>query len=182
MDDVATHLGISKKTLYEYFTDKEDLVKKVVLLDHERLDTLFSGFAKNNLNAIEELLELYRLIRNMLRDYNPSMEYDIRKYYPDLYNKFKSMRRKRMFETVYRNLKKGKTEGLYRKDLNSNIIARLQILIFENMFENELFTVEEIGSYKVFHEIFFYHVHGIVSRKGIAFFSRNFKKINAGRV
>ncbi len=177
MDDVANHLCISKKTLYEYFKDKEDLVKNVVFLDHERMDSFFSDITKQKLNAIEELLEVYGLIHNMFRDYNPSMEYDIRKYYPDLYNNIKEIRRKRMFETVYHNIMKGKTEGLYRKELNSKIIAKLHVLRVENMFENELFTVKEISSFKVFHEIFLYHVHGILNQKGVKFFYRNFKKI-----
>jgi AcrR family transcriptional regulator len=182
MDDAANHLCISKKTLYEYFKDKEALVKKVVFLDYERLENCFSDIAKQNLNAIEELLEVYGLIHNMFRDYNPSMEYDIRKYYPDLYNKIKDIRRKRMFETVYSNIKKGKAEGLYRKELNSRIIAKLHVIRVENMFENELFTVEEVTSFKVFHEIFFYHVHGILSQKGVKFFYKNFKKIKTGLI
>ena len=182
MDDVANHICISKKTLYEYFKDKEALVKKVVFLDHEKLESFFSDIAKQNLNAIEELLEVYRLIHTMFRDYNPSMEYDIRKYYPDLYNMIKEIRRKRMFETVYRNLKKGKADGLYRKELNSKIIAKLHVLRIENMFENEFFTVEEITSFKVFHEIFIYHVHGILSQKGVKFFYQNFNQIKAGLV
>lgn len=180
MDDVAKHLGISKKTLYEYFKDKEELVRNVIFLEYEKLDGFFSGIAKQNLNAIEELLEVYKLIFNMFRNYNPSMEYDIRKYYPDLYNQVKQIRRMRMFETVYRNLKKGKSEGFYRQDLNSKIIAKLHVLRVENMFENELFTVEEITSFKVFHEIFLYHIHGILSQKGNTIFSMNFKKINVG--
>ena len=169
MDDVSRFLGISKKTLYVYFSDKEDLVRQVVFLHHEKMDALFSGIGQN-LNALEELLEVYGLIRNMFREYNPSMEYDIRKYYPDLYNRIRETRRKRMFETVYRNLVKGKSEGLYRKELTSRIIAKLHVLRVESMFENDLFTVEEITSFSVFHEIFFYHVHGIVSRKGVDYF------------
>ena len=182
MDDVANHLCISKKTLYEYFKDKEALVKKVVFLDHEKRESFFSDIAKQNLNAIEELLEVYRLIHNMFMDYNPSMEYDIRKYYPDLYNMIKEIRRKRMFETVYRNLRNGKAEGLYRKELNSKIIAKLHVLRLENMFENEFFTVKEITSFKVFHEIFIYHVHGILSQKGVKFFYQNINQIKAGLV
>src|ERR1035438_2057262 len=166
MDDVARHLCISKKTLYEYFQDKEDLVRSVVLLDHERMDRFFGEISKRNLNAVEELLEVYKLIHNMFRDYNPSMEYDIRKYYPDLYNNIRKIRRKRMFETVYHNLQKGKTEGLYRKELNSKIIAKLHVLRIENMTENDFFSVEEITSFKFFHEIFFYHVHGILNQQG----------------
>jgi len=182
MDDVARHLGISKKTLYEYFRDKEDLVKNVVYVNQEKVEAFFSAVEKQNHNAIEELLEVYRLIHNMVRDYNPSMEYDIRKYYPDLYNRIKENRRKRMIETVYRNLTKGKKEGFYRKELNSRIIAKLHVLRIENMFENELFTVSEFTSLKVFHEIFLYHVHGILNRNGLEFFYRNFKNIKAGLV
>ena len=182
MDDVARHLGISKKTLYEYFQDKEDLVRKVVLLDHEKLNKFFGDISDGTLNAVEELLELYKLIHHMFRDYNPSMEYDIRKYYPDLFNNMKKIRRKRMFETVYHNLKKGKSEGLYRKEMDSRIIAKLHVLRIENMFENELFTVKEITSFKFFHEIFFYHVHGILNLEGLTFFYQNFKKIKAGLI
>jgi TetR/AcrR family transcriptional regulator, cholesterol catabolism regulator len=176
MDDVAKHLGISKKTLYEYFSDKEDLVRQVVYHSHDKMEALFSGI-RQNLNPIEELLEVYRLIRFMFRDYNPSMEYDIRKYYPDLYNRIKETRRNRMFETVYRNLAKGKSEGLYRREMNSRIIAKLHVLRVEGMFENELFTVEEITSLKVFHEIFYYHVFGILSPKGVKYFSAISKKV-----
>ena len=182
MDDVARHLCISKKTLYEYFKDKEDLVKNVVFLNHEKVDGFFSEVTKQKRNAIEELLEVYRLIHNMYRDYNPSMEYDIRKYYPYLYKKIKENRRKRLLETVYRNLIKGKKEGYYRKELNSKILAKLHVLRIENMLENELFTVEEITSFKVFHEIFLYHVYGVLNRNGVNFFEQNFKKIRAGLV
>ena len=64
------------------------------------MEGYFSEVENRNLNAIEELFEVYRLIHNMFEDYNPSMEYDIRKYYPDLHNKIKENRRKRMIETV----------------------------------------------------------------------------------
>jgi TetR/AcrR family transcriptional regulator, cholesterol catabolism regulator len=180
MDDVARHLCISKKTLYEYFKDKEDLVKNVVSVNHEKVDGLFSEVVKKNRNAIQELLEVYGLIHDMYRDYNPSMEYDIRKYYPDLSSRIKKDRRKRLLETIYRNLAKGKKEGFYRKEMNTKIVAKLHVLRIENMLENELFTVEEITSFKVFHEIFLYHVYGILNQKGAKFFQRNFTKIKNG--
>ncbi len=179
MDDVANHLCISKKTLYEYFKDKEDLVRQVLLLDHERSGVFFQDIFKAKMNAVEELLAVYRLLLSMYKDYNPSMEYDIRKYYPDLYNKIKQIRRKRMFESTYRNLNKGKKEGLYRKELNSKIIARLHVLRVETLFETELFSIEEITSFKVFHEIFLYHLYGILNPAGLKFFEENFRKMEA---
>ena len=180
MDDVAKHLCISKKTLYEYFTDKEDLVRNVVLMDHNNRERFFQEIKNKNLNAIEELFEVYRMINSMFRDYNSSMEYDIHKYYPDLYSKVKLLRRKKMFETMHGNMNKGKKEGLYRKELNTSIIARLHVFKFENMFDNEIFTMEELSSVKVFNEVFVYHIQGIMSATGRSFFEDNLSSLKEG--
>ncbi|HET8687479.1 MAG TPA: helix-turn-helix domain-containing protein, partial [Methanosarcina sp.] len=84
MDDVSKHLGISKKTLYEHFADKEDLVTRFLMQEEQQMEEEFGKIDRDPLNAIEELFEIYRRLKVMFRDYNPSMEYDIRKYYPDL--------------------------------------------------------------------------------------------------
>ncbi|MCX6244769.1 MAG: helix-turn-helix domain containing protein [Bacteroidetes bacterium] len=180
MDDVAKQLCISKKTLYEYFADKEDLVKDVLMMDYQQRSTLFMEIEKKDLDAIGEILEVYKVINAMFRDYNTSMEYDIRKYYPDLYSNVKVVRRKRMYDTVYHNMNKGKREGFYRKDLDTKIIARLQVIRVENMFENEMFSLEELVSAKVFNEMFIYHMQGVLSAKGRIHFEKNFDRLRAG--
>jgi TetR/AcrR family transcriptional regulator, cholesterol catabolism regulator len=174
MDDVANHLCISKKTLYERFADKEDLVRNIVLMDNSKRDKFFQEIKRKKLNAVDELFEVYRMINIMFRDFNASMEYDIHKYYPDLYSKVKSIRRKQMYDRMYNNMNKGKREGLYRNDLNSKIIARLHVFKVENMFDNEIFTMEELASVKVFNEVFIYHMNGILSEKGRIYFRKNF--------
>jgi TetR/AcrR family transcriptional regulator, cholesterol catabolism regulator len=177
MDDVAKRLFISKKTLYEHFADKEDLVKNVLLMDHQKRSSFFQEIEKKKLNAVDEILEVYKVINTMFRDYNTSMEYDIRKYYPDLYYSVKEIRRKRMYETLFRNMNKGKREGLYRKDLNTKIISRLHVIRVENMYENDMFTIEELVSAKVFNEIFTYHMQGILSAKGRIYFEKNLSRL-----
>jgi len=179
MDDVAKNLNISKKTVYEHFKDKEDLVGNVMMLEHERTCGFLSGIEGKNLNAIEELFEVYKMINGLFRDYNPSMEFDIRKYYPKLSLKIKEIRRKGMLESALNNLDKGKKEGLYRKELNAMIIAKLHVFRIENLFENDFFTLEELTSFKVFHEIFIYHLQGVLSHDGRAFFDANFEKFRA---
>lgn len=176
MDDVAKNLNISKKTVYEHFKDKEDLVRKVMVLEHEHQCAFMDEIEKKNLNAIEELFEVYKMINDMFKDYNPSMEYDIRKYYPDLSAKIKEARRKKMYDSALKNLNKGKKEGLYRKEINSKIIVKLHVFRTENLFENDLFSIDELTSFKVFHEIFVYHLQGVLSQKGRTFFEANFEK------
>ena len=179
MDDVAKHLNVSKKTIYEHFRDKEDLVRNVLMTDHELRCCRLTEIEEHQYNAIEEMFEVYKMINLNIKEYNPSMEYDIRKYYPDLFMKIKEIRRKRMFESSYNNMNKGKKEGLYRKELNSKIIARFHVFRTENLLDNDVFTVEEMTSFKMFHEIFVYHIQGILSHEGRAFFESNFDKFKA---
>jgi AcrR family transcriptional regulator len=179
MDDVASHLCISKKTLYEHFTDKEDLVRKVLLLSHEHQCAFMDDIERQNLNAIEEVFEVYKMINKMFVEYNPSMDYDIRKYYPDLFGKIKEIRRKRLYESAYKNMRKGKKEGLYRKDLNEKIIAKLHVFRTESLFDNDMFSIEDLTSFKMFHEIFVYHLQGILSEDGRKFFESKFGKLKA---
>jgi len=179
MDDVAKHLGVSKKTLYEHFSDKEDLVRNVMMLEHDHRCEFLRSIEEKKLNAIEELFEVYHTLTIIFKEHNPSMEYDLRKYYPGLFLSIKTGRRKQMYESVYNNLNKGKKEGLYRKDLNSKIIAKLHLIRTENLFDNDLFTREELISFKMFHEIFVYHLQGILSHEGRSFFENNFEKFKA---
>jgi AcrR family transcriptional regulator len=179
MDEVARQLGISKKTIYEFFSNKEDLVKHVLLFEYENNCLFLKAIEDRKLNAIESLFEVYKMINIMLREFNPSMEYDIRKYYPALFLKIREIRRKRMFDSVYHNLNQGKKEGLYRKDLDTKIVAKLHIYRTESLFDTDIFTHEEIMSVRVFHEIFVYHVQGILSQEGRAFFESNFDKFKA---
>ncbi|MCX6287043.1 MAG: TetR/AcrR family transcriptional regulator [Bacteroidetes bacterium] len=174
MDDVARHLCISKKTLYEYFEDKKDLVNQVLASEHSQNYLIFEGILQRKLNAMEELFEIYQSIKIMIHEYNPSMDYDIRKYYPDLFLTVKEVRRKTMFENTFRNLLKGKKEGLYRKDLNAGVIAKLHLFRIETIVDNDLFSADELNSFEIFHELFIYHLHGIMSNKGRDFFAKNF--------
>ena len=177
MDDVARELGISKKTLYEYFNDKEDLIGKLLdqaLVQHQNR---IKQIEEKNLNAVEEMLELSRMIHHMFVDYNSSMEYDIHKYYPALFLKLREIRRKSIFNFAYENLKKGKREKLYRKDINTRIIARMQVFQVENLFDSDLFSIKEITSAKVFQEFFIYNLQGILSPEGRIFFDKHFQKL-----
>jgi AcrR family transcriptional regulator len=176
MDDVARHLSVSKKTLYEYFHDKRDLVGRVLDSEHAAKCGIFESIRKKDLNAIEEMFHIYLNVSSMIREFNPSMEYDIRKYYPDLYLRMREKRRETMLENTNANLQKGIREGLYRKDLNASVIARLHLFRIESITENEIFSADELNSFETFHELFVYHLYGIVSEKGRTFFDRNFGK------
>jgi hypothetical protein len=107
------------------------------------------------------------------------MEYDIHKYYPALFLKLQEIRRKSIFDFAYKNLNKGKKEKLYRKDINTRIIARLQVFQVENLFESDLFSIQEITTIKVFREFFIYNLLGILSTEGRNFFNVHIQNLKA---
>ena len=179
MDDVSHELGISKKTLYQYVSDKHDLVNRIVDNEIINSERLLDEISKKQLNAIEELFEYNRHVILMLKDYNPSMDYDLKKYYPDTYAKIREVRSQLMYEKVLLNMKKGKAEGYYRSDLDEEIIARLHISRIENLFDAELFTVNESTSSKFFLEVFVYHIRGIANENGINFLEQKLKELNS---
>lgn len=165
MDDVSHRLGISKKTLYQYFQDKNQLVEAVLI---HIANNRFKDFAEieNQGNAIEQLLCYMKIQLKMIKSYKPAFAYDLHKYYPDLFEKFQNLKLEKMIETVKRNTKTGVEQGLYRSDLDIDIIARLTVLRAETIINSEFFTQEEFHSTNLFKEIIKYHIYGVVSDKG----------------
>ena len=179
MDDVAKHLGISKKTLYEFFIDKEDLIKQVLMQDYDLKLQSFLKIEQKNLNSIEELFEVYKMITEIFKDYNPSVEYDVKKYYPSLFIQLREVKRTRMFELSKKNMEKGKRDGFFRSELNVSLIARLHVFRVENLLGSGLFSVEELTAFRTFHELFVYHLYGILSQRGREYMDVNFKRFTA---
>lgn len=168
MDDVSHELGISKKTLYQHVVDKNDLVEKVFELEINESAQHFECCFKAPSNAIEQLLDVHKWVVSRMKEYSPVSDYDLRKYYPDLYRKLQKVRRERMYDFVINNLRQGKKEGLYRADLDAEVIAKIHVSRIQNTFDSDLLTNEEKTSLKVFYEFFVYHIRGIASEKGIA--------------
>jgi len=173
MDDAARHLGISKKTLYQNFSDKTELVKETVIQEFKLKEDSFAILSQGDLNAIEELLVYYKIQIRMILDYKPNFVYDLKKYYPSIYDNYVSVKRERIINSVEKNLKKGIDEGYFRPELDVSIISRLTLMRIEGIIHSGLFTPDEIMSPDVFTEIFSYHVYGIVTDKGRNYFENH---------
>ena len=169
MDDVARELSISKKTLYEQYADKSGLVRAVIEHEFSCQKKKFDLEELHPENALEEVFLIFRHYTQMIKEQYPSFEFDLRKYYPEIYTDLKTGRRKRMMQNSLRNIVRGKDEGLYRSDIN---ILRVECLI-----ENDLFSNEELFSHEFALEMFLYHLHGIVSEKGSKFLEQHIHEL-----
>ncbi len=177
MDDVSHELGISKKTLYEHFSDKSQLVKKVVDFEVEKQRAQIRGAKSNTENAIQEVIRVFNIYLKMIKEHFPSFEFDLKKYYPDIANEIKKIKRKEIMENTLSNLKRGQSEGLYREDMTVEIISKFNILRMENLSESDLFTREEIFSNEFSKQMFLYHLHGIINLKGIEYLNKNLDEL-----
>ncbi len=164
MDDIASYLGISKKTLYKYVSDKTDLIEKVFssIEKPHKIDMLLSG----NLNAIEEFYEVYKTITDIISNYNPHLIFDLNKYYPGVYEKLRERRKKSIIKHVSENIIKGQKEGVYRKDINPYIIAELHYLKVESLIQNNFLNTKEFTVKQILEEMFKYHIYALANDKG----------------
>lgn len=178
MDDIARELVISKKTLYQMWPDKDSLVAGVMDLEYEHGYSCVKKLMEKGMNAIDELLEVNRFVSFHLKNYSPAFDYDLKKYYPEIFRKVQIQRRDLMYRNILANMQKGKNEGIYRADLDEEIIARLHVSRMESMHENSMFTIEDFMNGRVFRELFIYHIRGIANEKGIEFLELNMHKLD----
>lgn len=166
MDDIAKHAGISKKTLYQVVSDKNELVSQVMdLMLKEDIDC-FKDISNTHENAIEQVGEIFRQAILRLGNVHPSVHFDLEKYYPEAWHKLNNHKNNSMFNMVKENLELGIKQGLYRDNLNVDVITKLYVAKMDMIFDGEIFPVNQYQFSDVFKELFRYHIRGIASDKG----------------
>ena len=176
MDDVARYMRMSKKTLYQFFTDKNDLVEKMtshLCAGHEQV---INGICAQGLNAIDEHFEITRFIAGQLAQMHPSIHYDLEKYHPKAWEILQNMEDRNVIAIVTANMEKGIREGLYRDDLNIPVIARIYVARMDAVFDGELFPVNEYNFVDILWEQFRYHIRGVASPKGVKYLMKKMNK------
>jgi TetR/AcrR family transcriptional regulator, cholesterol catabolism regulator len=178
MDDIARYLGISKKTVYQYVADKTELVGKFLEYELKKKAEIVDEAVSQSENAIEALCTINYHMNESIRELNPSTEYDLKKYYPDLYHRLDESRKLKMYETIIENIRRGKGEGLYRPEVNEEIISKLQVIRATFICSDEVISINEYTSKDFFREFLVYHIRGIATFKGIEVFEQNIKKFD----
>lgn len=177
MDDIASNLAISKKTLYRHVKDKQDLVDKAVLFNFDINTKKIDELVKPSMNAIEEIMAVVRFFLGIYKSHSPNMIFDLHKFYPGVYQKFKKRRNERLEVFYEGNFQKGIKEGFYRQNMDVSVVKRIIILLSEKIIESDSFTPEEIASKHFIKELYSYHLHGIVSDTGLEILNKELKNI-----
>ncbi|WP_262328332.1 TetR/AcrR family transcriptional regulator [Carboxylicivirga litoralis] len=182
MDDIARELGMSKKTLYQFISDKNDLVEATINLACSQDCEAMAIFKRKDINAIEQFFEMKTLVEQFIGQYKPTMMYDLKKYYPALLSDFKNKQKDVHIEAYTSNLTQGQKEGFYHDDIDISVIARMLFAHGAYTFDdtNGLFTASELNNMNLYSEVFKYHFRGVCTEKGMEEVERLFCEDDEG--
>lgn len=169
MDDVARELGISKKTLYQFFTDKNDLVKQCIEMRMKADQCMYDQISSEVTNAIDELFQVNKTLASQMGQVHPSIMFDLQKYHPEAYKVFKSNKASCLLASVIKNFKRGIEEGFYDETLDTDIMSRLYVSKIDAIFDTELFPNDKYSLPTIHRELIVYHIRAIATPKGLKY-------------
>ena len=166
MDEIATQLGISKKTIYQFYADKDALVDSVIDIVVNANEAECCMQRDESENPIHEIFIAMDMVQEMLRTMNPTIVYDLQKYHPAAHKKLNDHKNKFLYKQIKENLEKGIALQLYRSDINTEIIARFRLASVFLLFTPDLFPLGRFNLGTIMEEVTSHFLYGLVTPKG----------------
>jgi AcrR family transcriptional regulator len=171
MDSIATELGISKKTIYQHFPDKDSMVLEVVQgfieqdsLKWDELDRMYS-------NVIEKMFKSFEMVKDMITQMNPRLLFEIQKYFPNAYQLFKEHGEKCIHTNLIADFKKGAQFGYFRKDIDFELLARLRMAEVNLAFDPDFYPTNKLSLYETQLTLMDIFMRGILTEKGLTLYN-----------
>jgi len=166
MDDIARHLGISKKTIYHFFKDKNELVialvKKKLKEDEEQMEEIIS----KSTNVIEEMINMMKCSEDIMSRINPIVIHDMQKYHPEAWKEFQNFKSEVLVCTMAQLLEKGIKQGYIRPDIDVKIISLMRVHQLELGFNPAVFPIAEYNTWSVQQQFQEHFNYGVCTLKG----------------
>ena len=181
MDDIARRLGISKKTIYQHFTDKEDIVYQVI--DYHLTSEIceVDELLKLAANPVEEMLLVSDMMRKHADAINPSLLIDVQRYYPKAWAVFLEHKENRIIKDITASLQRGVEQGLYRADLDLETMARLRVELIQLAFDDRVFP--HITDVLTLQDQLLHHfVRGILTDAGFVAYNQSVDKLKKSAI
>lgn len=164
MDDIACEMCISKKTIYKYFSNKEILIEETTQAVHNEIHQSINLIIEKEYNAIEENFVIRKMFKEMFKSSETSPVYQLKKHYPEIYEKMICIEINECKTTFKQNIEKGIQTKLYRKDLNVENYVRFYYTLIFNINEN---TISEKVAFDLEQDALEYHTRAMATPKGI---------------
>ena len=167
MDEIASQLGISKKTIYHFFTDKDALVDAVIHIELNQSEEDCHQHKEKSENPVHEIFIATDMVLELLKVMNPTLLFDLQKYHPSSFKKINDHKNKFLYKLIRENLDKGVTEGYYRPEINTEILTRFRIASIFLTFNPELLPPGKNTIADLVKETTMNFLHGLVTPKGL---------------
>ncbi len=166
MEDLARQAGISKKTIYQEFEDKKDLVKAVfaAILEQDRKRLAF--ILEQGDGVIEHLVQTSKMMRERLTSINPLVILEVQKYFPEAWNLFESFKQETIQQDLIKVLDRGKELGYFRPEIDSRVLARVRLTQVTTAFDPQNFAEPDYNLVEDQMIILDHFLHGIFTEKG----------------
>lgn len=171
MDDVASALAISKKTIYQFYKNKDELVTSISRnhMDEEKHD--YSTIEENSVDAIDEIYQVSNCFRKHMVDIHPKILFELKKYHSSAWQIYTQFKTHFIKNHIKRNIERGIKEGYYRSELNADILSTFRVEQVELIFDDNLFPKEGYDFAEVQMQLFDHFVHGLLTDKGRTLYS-----------
>ena len=145
MDDISSEMGISKKTIYKYFDNKDHLVDETVTYVHMAIDKLIEDIISKKYNAIEENFVIKNVFKNMFKNAKSSPMFQLKKYYPETFAKLMEHEMCTFSDCITQNLDKGIAEKLYREDIDREMVMKFYFILVFGIHESPFFQDQPLA-------------------------------------
>ncbi len=181
MDEIAGQLGISKKTIYQYYTDKDEIVEGIIDREIVQNECKCNTYCSDSENAIHEIMLSLDGMEEMLKATNPLIMYDLEKHHIKAHKKFKNHTGQFWYNIIVDNLERGIKEGLYRPELNKDIVAKYRIeSVFisfnQDMFPHSKYMISDVGR-----EIGTLFLYSIATQQGVEMIEKYSREANQNK-
>ncbi len=167
MDEIAGSLGVSKKTIYKYFSNKTELIDAVTDFMFTSICDGIDIICDQKMNPIDELFNIKRFVMQHLKDEKSSPQYQLQKYYPKIYQSLKEKQFQVMHESIIENLDRGIEMELFRTSINKEFIARIYFNGMVGIKDKDIFPLNNFSMNELMNLYLEYHLRGISTEKGI---------------
>ena len=167
MDDIASNLGISKKTIYQHFDNKTKLVEATTMYLFNLISQGIDHLCSLEKNPIEEVYAIKQFVMEHLKDEKSSPQYQLQKYYPKIFSTLKKKQFEVMQTCVIENLERGVQLDLYRETISPEFISRIYFNSILAIKDKDLFPLNQFSVNMLMEHYLEYHLRGICTTKGI---------------
>lgn len=167
MDDIAREMGISKKTIYSHFENKLKLVRETTFYVFEKINTGICSICAERHNPIAEIYSIKSLVSEHLKGDKSSPQYQLQKYYPQVFDDLKEKQIASISECVKENLERGIEEGFYRKEIDVELVTKFYLSGNMGLTNLKLFPIEQYNQMQTKSAFLEYHLRAISTEKGL---------------